>query len=248
MRFVFACAALCFVSQQAICGGGLSLPEGKSGAGIADAGLLEEVAIAIPQQELAPPVYSRHELCDAVVAAAEAHDLPIGFLIRLIWQESGFDTQSVSRAGALGIAQFMPGTAAEMGVDPFDPTEALPASARFLRALQQQFGNHGLAAAAYNAGAGRVRNWLTKRSRLPQETREYVYIITGRKPEQWIGTGQKSATFKIPAGTRCQLAAATVVAAEAARWTRRATKPRGIRVRLEPAAPVVATDTRLDAN
>lgn len=208
---------------------------------------MEDEAIAIPHEDLVPPIYSRQELCDAVIAAAGAHDLPIGFLVRLIWQESGFDTQTISRAGALGIAQFMPGTAAEMGLaDPFDPTEALPASARFLHDLHRQFGNHGLAAAAYNAGSGRVRSWLAKRSKLPNETRSYVYNITGRQPEQWIGTRQKLAEFKIPVGTRCQQVEATVVAVQAARWSRRASKPRTIRIRVEQTAPVDATVYKQD--
>jgi hypothetical protein len=245
MRFMFVCVALCLTSQQAISGGSLASPDYGGAAGISDIQSLDEVAAAIPQEELAPAVYSRQELCEAIVAAAEAYDLPIGFLIRLIWQESGFDTQSVSRAGAQGIAQFMPQTAAEMGIDPFDPAEALPASARFLHALHQRFGNHGLAAAAYNAGPGRVRHWLAKRGRLPRETRSYVYNITGRQPEQWIGARQKPVDFKIPAGTQCRQAA-TIVSAQAARWNRHASSPRIIRVRAEPLIPADAIVVRQD--
>ena len=89
--------------------------------------------------------------------AATAHTLPVGYFLRLIRQESGFDPNSVSRAGAQGIAQFMPATASERGLkDPFDPTEALPKSAELLNELKQHFGNLGLAAAAYNAGPDRI--------------------------------------------------------------------------------------------
>jgi hypothetical protein len=126
-------------------------------------------------------------ICEAVKAAAEEHDIPIGFLVRLLWQESRFRSEEVSSAGAQGIAQFMPQTAVEMGLkNPFDPLQAIPASARFLRKLHDQFGNLGLAAAAYNAGGGRIEKWLSRRSSLPKETRAYVKIITGHKAEAWI--------------------------------------------------------------
>jgi transglycosylase-like protein with SLT domain len=132
--------------------------------------------------ESAPP----NPVCEAVKAAAEENDIPIGFLVRLLWQESRFRAEEVSSAGAQGIAQFMPQTAVEMGLrDPFDPLQAIPASAKFLRKLHNQFGNLGLAAAAYNAGGGRIEKWLSRRSTLPKETRAYVRIITGHGAEAW---------------------------------------------------------------
>ena len=125
-------------------------------------------------------------ICEAVKAAAEENDIPIGFFVRLLWQESRFQTEEVSSVGAQGIAQFMPRTAVEMDLrDPFDPLQAIPASARFLRKLHKQFGNIGLAAAAYNAGGGRIAKWLARRGPLPKETRAYVKIITGHKAEAW---------------------------------------------------------------
>ena len=125
-------------------------------------------------------------ICEAVRAAAEENEIPIGFLVRLLWQESRFRAAEISSAGAQGIAQFMPQTAVEMGLrDPFDPLQAIPASAKFLRKLHNQFGNLGLAAAAYNAGGGRIEKWLSRRSSLPAETRAYVKIITGHKAEAW---------------------------------------------------------------
>jgi soluble lytic murein transglycosylase-like protein len=67
----------------------------------------------------------------------------------VIWQESRFNARAVSPKGAAGIAQFMPQTASWHGLaDPFDPTEALRHSARYLRELRDQFGNLGLAAAS----------------------------------------------------------------------------------------------------
>ena len=129
---------------------------------------------------------SADPICDAMKAAAEEHDLPIGFFARLLWQESRFRSKEVSSAGAQGIAQFMPQTAVELGLkNPFDPLQAIPASAKFLRKLYDQFGNLGLAAAAYNAGGGRIEKWLSRRSSLPKETRAYVKIITGHQAETW---------------------------------------------------------------
>jgi hypothetical protein len=130
---------------------------------------------------------SFEDLCDVLQDAADEFSIPVPLFTRLIWQESRFRNETVSRAGAQGIAQFMPTTAAHRGLeDPFDPLQALPASADFLRELVQQFGNFGLAAAAYNGGPTRVRNWLAGRSsRLPKETQDYVLRITGKPVEHW---------------------------------------------------------------
>ena len=69
--------------------------------------------------------------------------------------------------------------------DPFEPSQALFASARWLRELWEAFGNLGLAAAAYNAGPYRVRSWLNGQTTLPAETRAYVKIVTGESAEHW---------------------------------------------------------------
>jgi len=122
--------------------------------------------------------------------AAVANDLPAEYFVRLIHQESGFKTNAISLAGTQGIAQFMPATAKDYGLkDPFDATEALPKSARLLRDLKGEFGNLGLAAAAYNAGPRRVHDWLAGRVYLPSETTSYVYAITGRAAEDWAPPG-----------------------------------------------------------
>jgi hypothetical protein len=125
---------------------------------------------------------------------AEASGLPADFFLRLLQQESGLDHRAVSRAGAQGVAQFMPATAAERGLtDPFDPFEAIPKAAEFLREQRATFGSLGLAAAAYNAGSQRVRDWLAGRSSLPQETRAYVAKITGRSADDWRQGGDRFA-------------------------------------------------------
>jgi hypothetical protein len=125
-------------------------------------------------------------LCNTLFTSAQDNDLPVPFFANLLWQESRLNEHEVSKKGALGIAQFMPKVAAETGlVDPFDPMQAIPASARFLQRLRLQFGNLGFVAAAYNAGAHRVIEWLQRRVGLPRETRDYVIRVTGLSVEAW---------------------------------------------------------------
>jgi len=139
----------------------------------------------------------RESLCLMIESAARSHNLPLEFFARVIWQESRFQPDVVgprTRSGdrAQGIAQFMPRTAAERGLfDPFDPVQALPKSAEFLRELADQFGNLGLAAAAYNAGPGRLREFLSGRRPLPAETRHYVLAITGISVDEWASSGKR---------------------------------------------------------
>ena len=150
-------------------------------------------------------------ICQMVDAAARANELPFEFFARVIWQESRFRSDAVgpvTRSGqrAQGIAQFMPLTAAERLLrNPFDPAEALPNSAKFLRDLQEQFGNLGLAAAAYNAGPTRVRDWLAGRRTLPSETQAYVRIVTGRRAEEWRPQARLSTlNVTVPADMPCE--------------------------------------------
>jgi hypothetical protein len=145
-----------------------------------------QTSAAAPSCPIDPKSGMSDQNCGAVENAAAAHDLPVDFFVRLIRQESNFNPNSVSHAGAQGIAQFMPGTARWRGLaDPFEPIQALDESARWLRELREQFGNLGLAAAAYNAGPRRVQDWLAGRGQLPGETRAYVLIITGRSADDW---------------------------------------------------------------
>src|SRR5262249_39096931 len=69
--------------------------------------------------------------------------------------------------------------------DPFDPIESLRHSAAYLRELLDRFGNLGLAAAAYNAGPGKVSAWLKHHRALPPETRNYVALVTGWTADEW---------------------------------------------------------------
>jgi hypothetical protein len=158
---------------------------------------VEELAIP-PQKpaETARESDTREAMCLMIESAAKANDLPLEFFARVIWQESRFQSDAVgpmTRRGqrAQGIAQFMPGTASERRLlDPFDPVQALPKSAEFLGELRSQFGNLGLAAAAYNAGPRRVQDWLAGTSLMPQETRNYVVAITGSTVDEWATAGR----------------------------------------------------------
>jgi hypothetical protein len=125
-------------------------------------------------------------VCPIMQQQAEARDLPAMAFVRLIWKESRFNPNAVSPKGAQGIAQFMPGTAEERGLyNPFEPKLAIVHSASLLADLLREFGNFGLAAAAYNAGAERVHAWLSGSSSLPWETQDYVQFVTGRAAEEW---------------------------------------------------------------
>jgi hypothetical protein len=144
---------------------------------------------------------TREAMCLMIESAARANGLPLEFFARVIWQESRFQADAVgpvTRSGqrAQGIAQFMPGTASERRLlDPFDPVQALPKSAEFLSELRAQFGNLGLAAAAYNAGPRRVQEWLAGSGYLPEQTRSYVAAITGTPVDDWAKAGS---TAKMP--------------------------------------------------
>ncbi|WP_294537093.1 lytic transglycosylase domain-containing protein [uncultured Rhodoblastus sp.] len=154
----------------------------------------------------------REDVCRMIDAAAAGHGLPAGFLTRLIWQESSFRPRAVSGAGAQGIAQFMPGTASERGLEnPFDPEQAIPKAAEFLAELRQRFGNLGLAAAAYNGGPTRVANWLAGTGGLPFETQNYVEIVTRRPVEDWRdGAGAAAREAELNKGANCLETAARI--------------------------------------
>ena len=153
---------------------------------------------------------------------AQANNLPVPFFANLIWQESSFDTRTISRAGAQGIAQFMPRTAVQFGlINPFEPIHALNVAGKFVRDLNKQFGNLGLAAAAYNAGPRRVSDWLAKKGEMPGETRNYVIRVTGRPIEEWVGAKNDVEMLLMPAKAPCvEVAEAVEAQAKAVRMSR----------------------------
>ena len=153
---------------------------------------------------------AREAMCLMIESAARANELPLEFFARVIWQESRFQSDAVgpvTRNGqrAQGIAQFMPGTANERRLlDPFDPVQALPKSAEFLSELRRQFGNLGLAAAAYNAGPRRVQEWLAGTGPMPPETRNYVSAITGTTVDDWAAAGKNAGMSGRAATSSCR--------------------------------------------
>jgi hypothetical protein len=188
MTVRFAAALACVLLLASWPGAAAAAPEAASPAPTVAA---PQAGPAIPteaeeEKPAAPEPPAFGDPCGTIEEAARTHGLPIAFFTRLLWQESGFRPHVVSPKGAQGIAQFMPGTAADRGlVDPFEPVQAIFASAELLRDLRRTFGNVGLAAAAYNAGPTRVSNWLAGTGSLPYETQAYVRAITGRSAADW---------------------------------------------------------------
>lgn len=110
-------------------------------------------------------------------AAADKHGIPQDLFLRLVHQESRWNHKAVSHAGAIGLAQLMPGTAALLRVDPTIPAQNLEGGARYLKQQYKEFGSWRLALAAYNAGPGAVKKY----GGIPpyRETKNYVRIIAG---------------------------------------------------------------------
>lgn len=109
---------------------------------------------ATPSPDPLPPAAYRWR--PAIVRAAQAAGIDPELLTAVVWTESGFQADAVSPAGAIGLTQLMPGTADQLGVDPYDPYQNLEGGARFLRTMIDRFGRLDLALAAYNAGPVRV--------------------------------------------------------------------------------------------
>ncbi|MFZ0259746.1 MAG: lytic transglycosylase domain-containing protein [Pseudolabrys sp.] len=94
------------------------------------------------------------------------------------------------------------------------PQAAIAASARLLRNIVRQFGNLGLAAAAYNAGPRRIQDWLARKGKLPEETQHYVKTITGRPAENWKAAKAASSVQNVPRQAPCQEATGLIASNE----------------------------------
>ncbi len=126
------------------------------------------------------PSYSgkyRGAYMDAARDAARKNGVPEDLFLRLVQQESGWNSQAVSNKGAAGLAQLMPATADRLGVDETDPHQNLDGGARYLRMMYDRFGDWTLALAAYNAGPEAVEKY----GGIPPyaETQNYVKRIMG---------------------------------------------------------------------
>ena len=128
------------------------------------------------------PVASQNYYVGVAQQDAYNSGIPANLFVRQIYEESGFRTNAYSGAGAIGIAQFMPGTAASLGINPYNPVQSLWGAARLMASYYHLYGNYAMALAAYNAGPGAVYyalrgcggNWTYC---LPYETQNYIRII-----------------------------------------------------------------------
>lgn len=122
--------------------GGMAPSAGGSGAGI-------PASLGVPGQ-----------LVGLFEQAANRSGVPVALLAAVAKQESGFDPSAVSSAGAEGLMQLMPSTAAGLGVDAFDPQQAVDGAATLLSSYLKQYGGSvPLTLAAYNAGPGAVARY-----------------------------------------------------------------------------------------
>lgn len=112
----------------------------------------------------------------AFSAGDKKYGLPTGMLARIAYQESRYNKDARSPAGAIGLMQFMPATAKEFGIDPNNPFQSIDAAGRYLSQLYKQFGRWDLAVAAYNWGPGNVKKYGLAKA--PDETRQYYVSVT----------------------------------------------------------------------
>ncbi|WP_082053702.1 lytic transglycosylase domain-containing protein [Gordoniibacillus kamchatkensis] len=115
---------------------------------------------------------------NSINQAADRYSVPAGILKNIMMAESsGNPNIPDSPAGAQGLMQFMPGTARDLRIDPYDPNQAIQGAARYLSQLYSKYGDWKLAVAAYNAGPGNV----DKYGGVPPfaETQAYVQKVLG---------------------------------------------------------------------
>ncbi len=120
------------------------------------------------------------QVAPAINAAAAGAGVDSRLLAALVWTESTFNQNAISPAGAIGLTQLMPGTAAGLGVDPYDPIQNLQGGARYLRIQLERFGRIDLALAAYNAGPARV---VDAGNEVPDIVETQLYVL--RVLDRW---------------------------------------------------------------
>jgi len=124
------------------------------------------------------------KVAPAINAAAAGAGIDSRLLAALVWTESSFNQAAISPAGAIGLAQLMPGTAAGLGVDPYDPVQNLQGGARYVRIQLERFGQIDLALAAYNAGPQRV---VDAGNEIPDIVETQLYVL--RVLDRWESLG-----------------------------------------------------------
>jgi hypothetical protein len=135
------------------------------------------------------------DYAQAISNAAIQNNVDPSLALEVAIAESNLNPTAVSPAGAIGIMQLMPATAAQYGADPTDPLENIDAGTAYLGDLLNQFGGNAVAAlAAYNWGPGNVQNAIKKYggnwlSHAPAETQNYVAKILGNVSTQYQASG-----------------------------------------------------------
>jgi peptidoglycan DL-endopeptidase CwlO len=161
----------------------IAAPQAGESVKVQDVGSPTLIRRVLPEQTTMPGLAGGSALAgvpygDLFTRAAGRHGVDASLLAAVASQESGFDSQAVSSAGAQGLMQFMPATAQGLGVDPLDPASAIDGAARYLSRLTDQFGSTELALAAYNAGPGTVNRY----GGIPPypETQNYVRSVMSK--------------------------------------------------------------------
>jgi hypothetical protein len=161
----------------------IAAPQPGEAVKVQDVGTPTVVRRVLPEQTTAPASSGGAALAgvpyaDLFSRAASRYGVDASLLAAMANQESGFNSQAVSPAGAQGLMQFMPSTAAGLGVNPLDPNSAIDGAARYLSSLTKQFGSTDLALAAYNAGPGTV----SRHGGIPpySETQNYVRSVMSK--------------------------------------------------------------------
>ena len=138
----------------------LNVLDGRASSQYANSIRLQPPRVDVPAAANSGPQYSgnyRGQFLEMAKTAARRNRVPEDLFLRLVQQESAWNPNAVSQAGAMGLAQLMPGTAAYLRVNARDPYENLDGGARYLREQYDAFGSWRLALAAYNAGPGAVQ-------------------------------------------------------------------------------------------
>jgi soluble lytic murein transglycosylase-like protein len=161
----------------------IAAPKSGETVSVKDAGTPTVIRRVLPDQGTAAVATGGTALAgvpyaDLFTRAANRYGVDASVLAAVASQESGFDSQAVSSSGAQGLMQFMPATAAGLGVHPLDPASAIDGAARYLSGLKNQFGSTELALAAYNAGPGTVSRY----GDVPPyaETQNYVRAVMSK--------------------------------------------------------------------
>jgi cell wall-associated NlpC family hydrolase len=161
----------------------IAAPQPGESVKVQDVGSPTVIRRVLPEQTLSASAGGGTALggvpyADLFTRAANRHGVDASLLAAVASQESSFNSQAVSPAGAQGLMQFMPETAAGLGVNPLDPSSAIDGAARYLSSLTRQFGSTELALAAYNAGPGTVSRY----GGIPPypETQNYVRAVMNK--------------------------------------------------------------------